>query len=92
MPENKVPGDGTPATANGPWTSMAGRAIRQAVSMINSERPSLDGIVRIFADLPGAAKIIDERPQVVVIVFEDGSGVGVNSRGIDLLEPSPLDH
>jgi hypothetical protein len=46
----------------------------------------LDGIVRIFASLPGATKIIDERPQVVMIVFEDGSGVGVSGQGIDLLQ------
>jgi hypothetical protein len=86
FPEEKAPEAETPRQARDPWESIAGQAIRHTVPIIKSERPSLDGIVRIFASLPGATKIIDERPQVVMIVFEDGSGVGVSGQGIDLLQ------
>lgn len=86
IPKEQTPEAEPHRQAHDPWASIAGKAIRHTVAMIESERPSLDGIVRIFASLPGARKIIDERPQVVIIVFEDGSGVGVSGQGIDLLQ------
>jgi len=53
-----------------------------------SERRSLDDVVEVVLQQPGAVRVIDQCPAVVIVVFSDGSGVGVNQNGLDLLEPS----
>ena len=75
-----------PSPARDPRDNMAGRAIQVVMSRLETERLSLDEIVQLVAVQPGAAEITDERPHVVIVGFEDESGVGVNSEGLDLLE------
>jgi hypothetical protein len=65
---------------------MAGSAIHVVMSRSKTEHLSLDEIVQLVAVQPGEAQIIEERPHVVMVGFEDGSGVGVNSEGLDLLK------
>jgi len=47
---------------------------------------SLDDVVHQLLQQPGAVKVIDERPLVTIVSFADGSGVGANQNGLDLLE------
>jgi hypothetical protein len=49
---------------------------------------SLDDIVEYLMSRPGSARVVDQRPAVVIVAFEDGSGVAVHAKGMDLLEPS----
>jgi hypothetical protein len=48
---------------------------------------SLDQIVEFLSEQPGVTEVIDQRPIVMVVKFDDGSGIGVNQQGLDLLEP-----
>ena len=66
----------------------ASRAIAVAMARVKAESLSLDDVVELLVSEPGAVHAVDERPAAVIVKFEDGSGVGVHSRGLDLLAPS----
>ena len=72
------------AAANG---NNAARAIQVTMDRARDSQMSLDEIVEFIAAQPGATGIHDMRPAVVVVKFDDGSGVGVNRNGLDLLKP-----
>lgn len=71
-------------------TPEAHNAVEHAMDWLHrqSEKRSLDHLVEVVQQQPGAVRVIDQRPVVMIVVFSDGSGVGVNQRGLDLLEPS----
>jgi len=47
---------------------------------------SLDEVVQQLRQQPGAVEVIDQRPLVMIVKFADGSGVGVNKKGLDPLD------
>ena len=68
-------------------SNQASKAITKA-SKIGKEsmtRLSLDDYVAIIRKQPGAVEVVDLRPIVVIVKFGDGSGVGINKTGLDLL-------
>ena len=69
---------------------LAENAIKHAKRWVSKQRGkwSLDDVVQQIRHQPGASKVIDQRPVSVIIKFTDGSGVGVNSKGLDLLQPN----
>jgi len=69
--------------------NQAERAIKVAYTKAQEDRLSLDEIVELIEKQPGAVDTVDNRPIVMMVRFEDGSGVGVSSKGLDLLEPDP---
>jgi len=66
--------------------NQAEQAIKLAYAKTQEDRLSLDEIVKFVASQPGAVETTDNRPIVMIIRFDDGSGVGVSSEGLDLLE------
>ncbi len=43
-------------------------------------------MVQQLRQQPGAVDVVDQRPLVMIVKFADSSGVGVNQKGLDLLE------
>jgi len=69
--------------------SLAKDAIKLTKQWVSSQhgKCSLDDIVQLLYKQPGAIDLVDERPIVMIVTFADGSGVGVNREGLDLLQP-----
>ena len=71
-----------------PNSSLAKNAIDYAMKWMTRQnrKYSLDDLVQTLRKQPGAVAVIDERPIAMIVKFSDGSGVGVNDEGLDLLQ------
>ena len=70
-----------------PNSSFAKNAIDYAMKWMTRQnrKYSLEDLVHTLRKQPGAVAVIDERPIAMIVQFSDGSGVGVNHEGLDLL-------
>ena len=76
-------GDPGPGHPPGEW--QASRAIAVATAKLRGL--SVDDVVDLLLREPGARQVLDKRPAVVTVKFEDGSGVEIRSGGLALLAP-----
>ena len=70
-----------------PVSSKAEVLMPVAMEEALARKLSLDQIVEFLSDQPGVTEVIDQRPIVMIVKFDDGSGIGVNGKGLDLLQP-----
>ncbi len=66
--------------------TFAAAAIRTSMRQMEGTTFCLDDAVDVMASQEGFTDLMDSRPMVVIVKFEDGSGIGVNATGLDLLE------
>lgn len=76
-------GDPGPSHPPAPW--QASCAIAVATAKLRGL--SVDDVVDLLLREPGARQVLDQRPAVVTVKFEDGSGVEIRSGGLALLAP-----